>query len=251
MGVHVSIHDVSPAWEREVEAALALCHAAGVTPALLVVPNFHATAPLTDAPRYVDRLRALEKQGHEILLHGYYHQSGVAPLASPSEPSAHAAPSGLRKLFAQRVVSASEAEFSDVSEAEAVRRLDDGARVLRDAGLSPVGFVPPAWSMPPWMLDVLASKGFDFTEDHVHVYAPTSKRRRASLVLNYASRTPGRLFSSVAFVRVSRPAERVLPARVALHPGDMRSRLLRSESETLLAWAERRGYLRSVRDLIR
>lgn len=251
MGVHVSIHDVSPAWEREVDAALALCHAAGVRPALLVVPNFHANAPLTDAPRYVDRLRALAADGHEILLHGYYHQAGVAPLASTAgEPGAHAAPTGLRKLFAQRVVSASEAEFSDVSEAEARRRLDDGARVLEDAGLSPVGFVPPAWSMPPWMLEVLASKGFAFTEDHVHVYAPTAKRKRASLVLNYASRTPGRLFSSVAFVRVSRPAERVLPARVALHPGDMRSRFLRSESEALLGWAASRGYLRSVRDLV-
>ena len=46
MPVHVSIHDVSPAWKDEVEAALAMCHGAGAKPALLVVPNYHARAPL-------------------------------------------------------------------------------------------------------------------------------------------------------------------------------------------------------------
>jgi predicted deacetylase len=38
MAVHVSIHDVSPEWSSEVEAALALCHAMHIRPALLVVP---------------------------------------------------------------------------------------------------------------------------------------------------------------------------------------------------------------------
>lgn len=255
MGVHVSIHDVSPAWEREVEVALELCHAVGAKPALLVVPNFHGAAPLTDTPAYVDRLRALQREGHEILLHGYYHQSGVAPLTgsastgngggseSPANQNGHAAPTGLRKLFAQRVVSAGEAEFSDVSEAEASRRIDDGKRVLVDAGLTPVGFVPPAWSMPPWMIEVLASRGFAYTEDHMRVYEPTTSKKRASLVLNYASRTPSRLFSSVAWVRVSRPAERLMPARAALHPADMRAKFLRSETVALLDWARSRGFL--------
>jgi predicted deacetylase len=249
MGVHVSIHDVSPAWAREVDVALELCHAAGAKPALLVVPNFHGQAPLTDAPAYVDRLRALAASGHEILLHGYYHQSGVAPLAE-ERSGAHAAPRGLRRLFAQKIVSASEAEFSDVGEAEARRRIEDGKRVLDDAGLPARGFVPPAWSMPPWMLDVLASQGFAFTEDHLHVYSPAQRTKRASLVLNYASRTPSRLFSSVAWVRASRPIERVWPARIALHPGDMRARFLRSESIDLLAWGRRRGFLPTVASLL-
>ena len=39
MAVHVSIHDVSPAWRDEVELALEATHAHGVRPALLVVPS--------------------------------------------------------------------------------------------------------------------------------------------------------------------------------------------------------------------
>lgn len=255
MSVHVSIHDVSPAWESEFEFALSLCHAAGVKPALLVVPNFHGRAPLLDCPKFVERLRTLEKDGHEVLLHGYYHRSGFAPLADAlPQAKGNAAPTGLRRMFAQKVVSASEAEFSDVSEAEARRRIDDGKRVLRDAGLSPVGFVPPAWSMPPWMLDVLRDEGFTFTEDHVFAYRLGANDKRASrkpsLVLNYASRTPSRLLSSVAWVRVSRPIERLLPARAALHPADMRVRFLRTETESLLGWAKGRGFLPTVASVL-
>src|SRR5262249_18934309 len=71
--VHVSIHDVSPRWEHEVERALSLCHTRGCKPALLVVPDFHGRWPLLGYPRFVDRLRALADDGHEIYLHGYTH----------------------------------------------------------------------------------------------------------------------------------------------------------------------------------
>lgn len=237
MPVHVSIHDVSPAWEREVDVALQMAHEAGARPALLVVPDYHGRAPLLDHPRFVDRLRALESSGHEVYLHGYYHRARAW-----SEPPVEGArPSGvgarLRHSFAQRVVSAGEAEFSDVSRDEAVARLDAGERVLSEAGLTIRGFVAPAWSMPSWVLTLLGERGYRFTEDHLRVYDPAARRSRPSVVLNYASRTPARLLSSVAWCRLARPARRLMPARVAIHPADMRYALLRAETRSLLAWA--------------
>ena len=237
MAVHVSIHDVSPAWEREVEVALAMSHEAGVRPALLVVPDFHGRAPLGDHPRFIDRLRALEKEGHEIYLHGYYHRSRRWDDPDTKESRAGGVAARLRHMFAQKVVSASEAEFSDVSREEALARLDAGERVLRDAGLTISGFVAPAWSMPDWVLSLLGERGYRFTEDHLRIHDPAMRRSRASVVLNYASRTPGRLLSSVAWCRVARPARRLLPARIAIHPADMRYALLRSEVTSLLQWA--------------
>lgn len=223
MGVHVSIHDVSPAWEREVDVALDIAHEHGVRPALLVVPDYHGRAKLSDHPAYCERLRALEADGHEIYLHGYYHRAQNV--------------SGAGSVFRQKIVSAGEAEFSDVSPDEARKRLDEGERMLRDAGLTIKGFVAPAWSMPRWVHALLAERGYAFTEDHLRVYDPAARRSRPSLVLNFASRTPGRLFSSVAWCRIARPARRVVPARIAIHPADMRFALLRSETESLLGWA--------------
>ncbi len=247
MPVHVAIHDVSPAWAREVDDALDLAHEAGVRPALLVVPDFHGRARLADHPAFVDRLRSLEADGHEIYLHGYYHRA--RGFHEPREGGNAARPSRARYFFAQRVVSGGEAEFSDVSPVEAEERLDAGERMLRDAGLTIKGFVAPAWSMPPFVLALLAQRGYEYTEDHVRVYDPAGRRARPSVVLNFASRTPARLFSSALYCRVARPARRFLPARVAIHPADMRFLFLRREVRDLLRWG-RGDFVATGRDLL-
>jgi hypothetical protein len=225
MPVHVSIHDVSPAWKDEVEAALERCHAHGIKPALLVVPNFHGQAPLLDFPSYCARLRELQAEGHEIYLHGFFHQSRTREKAD------------VRWLFAQKVVSGGEAEFSDVTPEEAKQRLDEGEEVLAQAGLTPTGFIPPAWSMPRWMHEILKERGYRFTEDHLRVYDPARRRSAGSVVLNYATRSTPRLFSTVAYNRVAKHARALFPARVAIHPADMRFALLRAEIEHLLGWS--------------
>lgn len=229
MPVHVSIHDVSPAWAPQVDAALSLCEAAGIRPALLVVPDFHGRAPLLDAPAFCARLRELQARGHEVYLHGLYHRSG-------DRFDARTNGGRLRWLFAQRVVSGGEAEMSDVSPEEGRRRLAEGERVLRDAGLRIDGFVAPAWSMPPWLLPALAERGYRFTEDHLRVYDPTTGRARASLVLNWASRSPARMLSTVAWCRAAWHARGLAPARIAIHPGDMTMLILRREVQRLLSW---------------
>jgi len=234
--VHVSIHDVSPAFASEVDDALDACARVGATPALLVVPNFHGEWPLAEHPRFVDRLRELAGRGHEILLHGFFHRASGEGR-------------GLRSAFAQRVASAGEAEFADLPRDEGERRLDDGMAALRALELPIAGFVAPAWSMARWVLPALATRGFRYAEDHLRVYDPAAGRARASLVLNFASRTPARLASSALFVRIARPARGLLPTRIALHPGDMRSRILRRETASLLD-AARGAFSANVADLI-
>ena len=229
VAVHVSIHDVSPAWAREIDDALALCNGIGARAALLVVPNFHGRAPLDGDAAFCARLRALQALGHEIYLHGFYHRSSPRYRAASGNR--------LAWLFAQHVVSGGEAEMSDVSADEGIARIDDGERILQGAGLRIDGFVAPAWSMPSWLLPALAARGCRFTEDHFRIYDPAAGRARASVVLNWASRTPLRLLSSVAWCKAARHARALVPARIAIHPADMRFRLLRREIERLLEWA--------------
>jgi hypothetical protein len=230
MPVHVSIHDVSPAWSDEVEDALDLCRQADIRPSLLVVPDFHGRAPLLADARFCARLRALQEAGHETLLHGFLHRS------RDRYKSAHGR-GRVAWLFAQHVASKGEAEMSDVSIEEGLARVVEGERVLSAAGLRLDGFVAPAWSMPPWLLPLLAGRGYRYTEDHFRVYDPVTRRARLSVVLNWATRSPGRLLSSVAWCRVARHARRVGPARIAIHPADMGYRLVRGEIERLLDWA--------------
>jgi predicted deacetylase len=228
MAVHVSIHDVSPVWRDEVERALDLCDAVGARPALLVVPDFHGRAPLLADPAFCDRLRRRQANGHEVYLHGFSHRS---------EPRRRPDSSRLAWFLAQRVFSQGEAEMSGLSLGEGRRRLEDGERTLQSAGLRIDGFVPPAWSMPTWMLPLLEVRGYRFSEDRLRVYDPAARRARLSVVLNWASRSPGRLLSTVAFCRLARHARAALPARIAIHPADLGFVLLRREIARLLEWA--------------
>lgn len=230
MAVHVSIHDVSPVFRREVLLALELCHAAGVKPALLVVPNYHGRAPLQDSPQFVDELKALANDGHEIMLHGFFHRT-------PRAPAGEQITSRAQRIFFQKIVSAGEAEFAHTTPNEARALLDDGERVLQEADLTSVGFVAPAWSKPKFMIDLLAARGVRYTEDHLRIYDPVKKRQKPSMVLNYASRSVSRMFSTVAYARIARPARRLFPTRIAIHPADMRFNLLRKECVSLLDWA--------------
>ena len=236
--VHVSIHDVSPAFEREIDLALEMTAAIGARPALLVVPNFHGRAPLDAHPGYCAKLRALQGAGHEVYLHGFFHKSRDR------------ARRDLAWVYAQKIVSGGEAEFRDLEPPEAEERLDEGRAVLERAGLRVDGFVAPAWAMHGWLMPLLARRGYAFTEDHLHVYDPAGGVKRASVVLNFASRTPGRLFSSVAWCRAAKHARAAFPARVAIHPKDMSFALLRHETRALLDWA--RGHVVDRgRDLLR
>jgi len=242
VAVHVSIHDVSPLSSREVEAALELCEAAGARPALLVVPDFHGRAPLLDDPRFCDRLRGLQAGGHEIYLHGLKHLGG----ARYDERSGGGR---LSWLFAQRLASGGEAEMTGISPGEGRARLDEGERVLRAAGLRIDGYVAPAWSMPAWLLPMLASRGYRFTEDHLRVYDPAAGRAGPSVVLNWATRSPARLLSTIAWCRLARHARALVPARIAIHPADMRFLAVRREIERLLAWG-RGDFVARAADLL-
>ena len=46
-----------------------------------------------------------------------------------------------------------------------------------------------------------------------------------------------RMLSTIAYCRVAKHARAIVPARVAIHPGDMRVALLRREVNALLAWS--------------
>ncbi len=228
MNLHVSLHDVTPRFADEMQRALELAASFGLKPALLVVPDHHASCRLEDHPAFVDELRRLTRDGYEIYLHGLTHRAEVSDAASTAS-----------RYFRQKIVSAGEAEFASIPREEGARRLSLGLARLRALDLAVAGFVAPAWSFRPWLLPLLAAHHVRYTEDHLHVYDPVHGLKRRSLVLNFASRSWSRIATTTLFCRAARPLSALAPTRIALHPGDFRVRLLRHEATSLLAWASR------------
>jgi predicted deacetylase len=130
-------------------------------------------------------------------------------------------------------MTAGEGEFLSLSQTEAASRMQAGKILLEDILGRPVaGFIAPAWLYGPGALAALDEVGFALAEDHMKVWAPgqatlgplTRDQRVLSRgpVVTWASRSPGRIRSSLAFAALARIALPVLPTlRVAVHPGDV------------------------------
>ena len=73
MTLLVSIHDVAPPNLAAVQRLWKLCRDAGVVPALLVVPDWHGTAPIERDAAFLSWLRGAASEGAEIILHGERH----------------------------------------------------------------------------------------------------------------------------------------------------------------------------------
>jgi uncharacterized protein len=204
-----SIHDVGPKFEGAIDVLVERLerHVGTANFAMLVVPDHWDEAPLSAAPAFQAKLRRWADAGVEMFLHGWRHRDD-APA----------------KGFAQKHMTAGEGEFSALSAAEAGSRIAEGRRIVEDAIGRPVaGFIAPAWLYSPGALDAVREAGFALAEDHMKVWQPASGRVVArGPVITWASRSPGRIRSSLMVAAAARVLPQALPtARIAVHPGDV------------------------------
>lgn len=202
-----SIHDVSPRFERQVDQlAERIDRRLGAARfAMLVVPDHWDQSPLAVDKPFQARLRNWADAGVEMFLHGWKHLDD-APAS-----------------FRQKHMTAGEGEFAALDEAEATARLRRGRAVVEDAIGRPVaGFIAPAWLYSPGALAAIRAEGFALAEDHMKVWRPGDGRvLTRGPVITWASRSPGRIRSSLFFARVARIGLSPLAnVRVAVHPGD-------------------------------
>lgn len=222
-----SIHDVGPRFEAEVDmlAERFERRLGGPHFAMLVVPDHWSEAPLARDSAFQARLRDWADRGVEMFLHGWSHRDDhrhVGALAS----------------FKARRMTAGEGEFLGLDRAEAARRMRDGRALLEDAIGRPVaGFIAPAWLYGEGAMRALADEGFALAEDHMKVWRPANGEVLArGPVITWASRSPARKASSLAFAALARRALRPLPVvRLAVHPGDTRSPALLADIDRTLS----------------
>ena len=204
-----SIHDVGPKFERHIDILVERLerHVGSAKFAMLVVPDHWDEAPLSAAPAFQAKLRRWADAGVEMFLHGWRHRDD-APA----------------KGFAQKHMTAGEGEFSALSAAEASARIADGRKIVEDAIGRPVaGFIAPAWLYSDGALHAVREAGFALAEDHMKVWQPATGNVVArGPVITWASRSPGRIRSSLMVAAAARVFPQALPtARIAVHPGDV------------------------------
>lgn len=224
----VSLHDVTPAHAGAIRRAFALLQEFGVTRyALFVVPDWHGKWPLGEHPDFVAQIRERAALGCEIMLHGLRHDEAG---------SRRSAGENLRALGR----TAREAEFLTLDDGAAAGRVRQGRATLREVGLEPVGFVPPAWLYQPGLQTLLRQEGFALMEDAWRVYHPPSGREVRAPCVQWSTRKAHRAAAGVVINAVRVPLERSRRLmRLAIHPPDVVhpwvSQSLRRALEGLLA----------------
>lgn len=208
MTLLVSIHDVAPPNLPEVQRLWQLCRNAGVVPALLVVPDWHGSAPIERDADFLAWLRGVVSEGAEIILHGERHDEAGRPRTLGDELRA-----------AGRTAREGECLTLDAPALEAL--VARGLARLKTLGFSALGFVPPAWLMRADARGGIYAAGLSLTEDETAIYL-AGGHRVASPALRWSTRTPFRARASVSVAGWRWRFQRRAPViRIALHPGDL------------------------------
>src|SRR5262245_54823327 len=132
--VVVSLHDVAPCSQQITSTMISELSAHGVRGcSILVVPDYHHEGPFAKHREFVTWLRALEADGHEVVIHGYFHER-------PPQTEVT-----LGDKFMSRFCAQDEGEVYDLGYEEGLRRITKARDEFRALGLKPRGFIAPAW----------------------------------------------------------------------------------------------------------
>jgi predicted deacetylase len=207
----VSIHDVAPVTRGRVEQMLAQIDRAGVSKcSLLVVPDYHRTGRSLGDHAFAEWLQDLDAQGHEIVIHGFYHQR------------ARRAGESARQKLVTRVYTADEGEFYDLDYEEASRLLRTAQNEFVADGFHPTGFIAPAWLLGAAAERAAIDAGFRYTTTLRAVRDFASGDEILSQSLVYSVRSAWRCAMSLGWNRMLfRRLTKNPLLRLGLHPPDI------------------------------
>lgn len=207
----VSLHDVSPrthvACARILDelAALAVAHVS-----LLVIPDHHRRGHFLADEGFCEWLREKERAGHQIVTHGYYHQR-----------ARRNGESTMQKITT-RIYTADEGEFFDLDRATARELVSRANAELVQTGLTPRGFIAPAWLLGDEAESALRELGVEYTTRLRTVSDLRKNRTWESQSLCWSVRAAWRRVVSRAWNAALFRAMRSNPLlRISIHPVDI------------------------------
>jgi hypothetical protein len=230
----VSLHDAHPGSQAQIAEQVAFLATYGITrSSILVVPEFHHRGSLLQDRAFCEAVSGWQARGHEIVLHGYFHDRRESP------------PETLSTVFWTRLYTNREAEFLDLPREAARLRLERGCALFESLGWRATGFVAPAWLMAGGLANLLAEMGFAYTTrvGEIIPLRPGLNRMRASQSLCYSTRAGWRRLASGIWNKYlyGRLRETDL-VRLSLHPRDLEFPLIRRQIDQILRASLKRGF---------
>ena len=207
----LSVHDVAPATFNECRQIVAAMAKLGIRRcSMLVVPHYHHGTKSTEDADFVRWLRDLEVDGHEIVIHGYFHLRAERPGGN------------MLDNFITRHYTRGEGEFYDLTYDEALRRITTARDDFLAAGLTPHGFIAPAWLLNAEGERAARDCEMEYTTRLTEVKDMRTSRSHYSRSLVYSTSSATRRFTSLTCNGVfARTMKRNPLVRLSTHPPDI------------------------------
>jgi predicted deacetylase len=208
----VSLHDVSPHTREECDSILHDLAQRGVPrTSLLVIPDHHRRGHMQSDPEFVSWLQAQAAAGHEVVMHGYYHQR--PPRAQESA----------KDKFTTRLYTAGEGEFYDIDHTQATALVTKARVEFQQLGFAPTGFIAPAWLLSTHAENALRDLRVEYTTRLGSVSDLSTGATHHSQSLVWSVRSGWRRWTSLrwnAFLFRRLLSSPLL--RISIHPVDLR-----------------------------
>jgi predicted deacetylase len=214
----VSVHDVSPLTRETVTQMLRELREAGLDRIpLLVIPNHHELAPISEDAAFCEWLRTAAHR-HEVVLHGYFHM----------RPQRDA---GWWSTIVTEHYTGGEGEFYDLSEKEASSRLEKAKCEFAVAGFVPRGFIAPAWLLGAEAEVAVKRAGFEYTTRLRSFKDLVTARETVSRSLVWSVRSGWRRVLSLWWnALLARRLWEAALLRIGLHPADWNHSAVRRQA---------------------
>lgn len=189
---------------------------------LLVIPDHHGKGRIDADLEFSSWLKEVVAQGHEAVLHGFYH---LRPVKNGEN---------LATRLITRSYTAGEGEFYDLSFEQASALLQEGREALRCCGVTPegsdlpkphgsalLGFIAPAWLLGAEAERAVRAEGFGYTTRIGTVIDCVSGGEFAARSMVYSVRAGWRRSMSLLWNETLFYALKKAPLlRIGLHPPD-------------------------------
>ncbi len=225
----LSLHDFHPGSRHQIEEQVEFClsRCPGHL-SILVVPQYHHGISVEDSQESLAFLNKCEAAGHDLAIHGYFHDRQGLPAAS---------------RFWTQWYSANEAEFFSLPSDEAAQRIAAAKELWVRQGWRARGFVAPGWLYSSTLDRELREMGFRYTctlRDVIHF--PQGKRERA-WAGTYSLRSAWRRGLARAWHPLWKSRwGRESVVRLSLHPKDLEVPFVRRQLGVFLDELAGRGY---------
>lgn len=143
----VSLHDVSPKFEKELELIISELNKIKINKKnLLIIPNLNSSFDISKNQNFIKIIKDEQEKGAELTLHGFYHENQEDFLS--------------RFLY---FIPVGVNEFGKIDLTKAKKLLGEGANKIKKIfGIKPRGFVPPNWVINKRVQKEVFKQKFDY-----------------------------------------------------------------------------------------